>query len=296
LSALKRKLTFLIVVVALAAGAAGAYAATHSSGPSPRQAFLSDVAHRLHVTPVQLEHAIQGALADRLSALVGAGRLTKAQASAIEQRMKSSGRFPGLGLIAIARFGRGMPPGFGRGMRRGFGPGWYAYPPSALPGVKLPPNIRLPPGAKPRAMLPRASILPGPRGPAVLAFPLFGGPAFGFLVPGGVRVAASYLGIRPAELMAELRAGKSLAEIAQAHGRSAGGLRSALDSAVQLRLGHQVAAGHMSKALAGKLRSAIDARVAGLMNFKLPRLPARALLRPLFRPGRSSSAPPGLAG
>lgn len=278
MSSLKRKLTFFIVIAAVAACAAGAYAATQSSSTSPRQAFLNDVAHRLHVTPAQLKKAMEGAFADRLSALVASGRLTKAQASAIAQRMKSSSRFPGLGL-GLGKFGIA---GFGRGMHRGFGPGWFAYPPNSSyppnfvypPGAKLRPNGKLPPGAKPGAVLPPGLAVPVPKAHAV-PFPLLGGPAFGLLVPGGMKATVKYLGIRPAELLAAIRAGKSLAEIAKAHGKSASGLEAAIESKFKTRLGRQVAAGHLTKAQASKLLSAVDARVAGVMNLRVQRLPAR---------------------
>jgi hypothetical protein len=285
---LKRKLTFLIVIAAVAACAAGAYAATQSSGASPRQAFFNDVAHRLHVTPAQLKKAMEGAFADRLSAMVASGRLTKAQASAIEQRMKSSGRYPGLGAFGPGGFGRGM-----RGFGPGVGPGWFAYRPGAKPG-ELPPNVKLPPGAKPKAKLPPGLMAPVPQASAV-PFPVFFGPALRLLVPGGKKAVVRYLGIRPAELMAELRAGKSLAEIAKAHGKSASGLESAIESAFKTRLSRQVGAKHLTMAQAGKLLTAIDARVAGVMNLKLQRLPAR--FRTYRLPGlrRFRAVPPGLA-
>jgi hypothetical protein len=256
LSPLKRKLTFLVVIAAVAACAAGAYAATQSTGTSPRQAFFNDVARRLHVTPGQLKKAMEGAFADRLAAMVASGRLTKAQASAIEQRVKSSGRYPGLG-----QFG---PGAYGRGMRRGFGFGWLAY----KPGAKLPPNVKLPPGAKPKGAVPPGFMSPAPRAQAVPFPPFLGGPAFGLLVPGGMQAVVSYLGIHPAQLMAELRTGKSLAEIARAHGKSVSGLESAIDSAFKIRLSRHIKASQLTKAQAAKLLSAVDARVAGVVNLK----------------------------
>ncbi|HWD84386.1 MAG TPA: hypothetical protein VG321_01465 [Solirubrobacteraceae bacterium] len=302
MSPLKRKLTFLIVTAAVAACAAGAYAATQTSSTSPRKAFFNDVAHRLHVTPAQLKKAMAGAFADRLSALVASGRLTKAQASAIEQRMKSSGRFAGPGPFGIAGFGpgfgRGFAPGMrrglGRGMRPGFGPGSFAYPPNVKPGAKLPPNGKLPPGAKPGAVLPPGVTAPAPRAGA-MPLPLFGGPAFGFLLPGGMKATVSYLKIRPAELLAELRAGKSLAEIAKVRGKSVSGLESAIESPFKTRLSRQVAAKHLTKAQASKLMSAIDARVAGGMNLKVQRLPARFRARVLPGLRRFGPVPHGAA-
>jgi hypothetical protein len=298
-SPLKRKLTFLIVVAAVAASAAGAFAATQASSSSPRQAFLKDVAHRLHVTPAQLKQAVAGAVADRLSALVAAGRLTKAQASAIEKRMKASGRLAGLGLLRR---------GGGRQVGPGFGPGWYGYPPGlAVPGAQLPPGAKLPHGAKlpPGLKLPPGAKFP----PRAVPFPAFSF-GFGFLVPGGRKAAVSYLGLRPGQLMAQLRSGKSLAEIARARGKSVTGLKSAIESGLRARLTRQVAAKHLTKAQAGKIQAALDARIAAVMNIKMGRVAGRFraygrrlahrhwLVRPgakLARPG-ASTLPPGLAG
>jgi hypothetical protein len=265
-SPLKRKLTFLIVITAVAACAAGAYAATQASSASPRQAFFNDVARRLQVTPAQLRRAMDGAFADRLAAMVASGRLTKAQARAIQQRVAGSGRYPGLGWFGRAGFGRALHPGLG--------PGWYAYgPPGPMlpPKVQLAPGAKLPPGAKlARPVLPPRFLVPVPGG-GVGMFPLVGGPAFGLLPPGGMEAAFSYLGIRPAELMSELWAGRSLAQIARAHGKSAAGLESAIEAAFSARLSRQVAAGHLTKAQAGMFLGAIRRHIAGLMNLRLPR-------------------------
>src|SRR5205823_9479933 len=76
--------------LAVAALGGGAYAATQSSS-NPRQAFLNDVAKRLHVTPQQLQSAVKGAYLDRLQAAVAAGKLTQGQANAIKQRIQRYG-------------------------------------------------------------------------------------------------------------------------------------------------------------------------------------------------------------
>ena len=120
---LKRKLVIGLAALAVAALAGGAYAATQSSTPNTRQAFLNDVAKRLHVTPEQLTAALNGATLDQLQAAVKAGQLTQAQANAIEQRLKQKGA------------ATGVPFGFGR---RGFGPHGLAPrafgPPPGGPG------------------------------------------------------------------------------------------------------------------------------------------------------------------
>jgi len=136
---LKRNLVIGFAVLVVAAFAGGAYAATQSSGPSSRQAFLNDVAKRLHVTPQQLSSALSGATTDQLQAEVKAGRLTQAQANALEQRLKSGGpapllpptpglagphAFPGSpGALGPRAFGAG-PRGFGFGFG-GFGFGGF---------------------------------------------------------------------------------------------------------------------------------------------------------------------------
>lgn len=94
------KRRFVIGAAGLAAlgGGGVAYAVGQGSGVgTERQAFLNDVASRLHVSPRALNSAITGALSDRLDAAVKAGRLTQAQADAMKQRIKQNGGAPLLG-------------------------------------------------------------------------------------------------------------------------------------------------------------------------------------------------------
>ncbi|MGN6870895.1 MAG: hypothetical protein ACTHMY_21080 [Solirubrobacteraceae bacterium] len=113
---LKRKLVFGLAALTVAAFAGGAYAATQSSAPNTRQAFLNDVAKRLHVTPQQLTQALNGATVDQLQAEVKAGRLTQAQADKLAQRLKRSGNAPaipfGFGFGPAPRFIHPPGPGF----------------------------------------------------------------------------------------------------------------------------------------------------------------------------------------
>jgi hypothetical protein len=118
----KRNLVIGLAALTVAAFAGGAYAATQSSGPSSRQAFLDDVAKRLHVTPQQLSSALSGATVDQLQAEVKAGRLTQAQANALEQRLKNGGTAPLMPLTpGLAGPGPRAFPG-GPGGAFGFGP------------------------------------------------------------------------------------------------------------------------------------------------------------------------------
>ena len=118
---LKRNLVIGLAALALAAFAGGAYAATQNSGPSTRQAFLNDVAKRLHVTPQQLTAALNGATVDQLQAAVNAGKLTQAQANALAQRLKN-GQVPAFPLVPQGPLGKPVP----------FGPGGRL----AAPGLK----------------------------------------------------------------------------------------------------------------------------------------------------------------
>jgi hypothetical protein len=87
---LRHRLLIGGVVIAFAAGAGAAYAATQSSS-NPRQAFINDVAKRLHVSPQRLTSAIKAAEIDRLNAAVKGGRLTQAQANAIKHAIEAKG-------------------------------------------------------------------------------------------------------------------------------------------------------------------------------------------------------------
>ena len=126
----KRKLVIGGTVIALAAGAGGALAATQGSS-NPRQQYLNDVAKRLNVTPAQLSSALQGAAIDQLEAAVKAGKLTQAQANALKQRIQqgAAGGAPFLGPP-----GPGGPGGPGgligprRAFRFGLGPAVFFGP------------------------------------------------------------------------------------------------------------------------------------------------------------------------
>ena len=109
---LRHRFVIAGVAVAFAAGGGAAYAATQSSS-NPRQAFVNDVAKRLHVSPQRLTSAIKAAEIDRLNAAVKDGRLTQAQANVIKHAIEAKG-----------------PP-----FVPGVGPGPYGGPPGPLSGA-----------------------------------------------------------------------------------------------------------------------------------------------------------------
>lgn len=205
----KRRLAIGGSIVAACAFGGGAYAAINSDA-TPRQAFLNDVAKRLHVSPQQLRSAFQGAALDQLNAAVKAGRLTRAQANAIEKRIREGG----------------APP---------------------LPFFH-------------RELLPDR--------------PLFG--------IGPLGAAMQYFGITPAELFSQLASGKSLAQIATAHGKSVRGLESAMVAAMRARLDRARQNGLLSSSQEEQLLSRLRSRISSLVN------------RPGFRPRFGPLAgPPG---
>ncbi len=92
------------VLAAIAISAGVAVAGGVLGSDKEKEAFLSDAAKRLDVTPAQLQEALQGAFDARIDAAVAAGKITKEQGDAMKQRAKD-GVLPPLG-------GRG-PGGFG---------------------------------------------------------------------------------------------------------------------------------------------------------------------------------------
>jgi transposase-like protein len=115
---MRRRLLIVGAILAACGIAGGAYAA--SGGTGRRQAFLNDVAKRLHVSPQQLSSALQGATQDQLNAAVRAGRLTRAQADAIEKRLREGAApLPFLHRGLLRHGGPGLVPG---GPPLGLGP------------------------------------------------------------------------------------------------------------------------------------------------------------------------------
>jgi hypothetical protein len=104
-------------------------------------------------------------------------------------------------------------------------------------------------------------------------FPLFGGfhrgfGHFGFI--GKLSAAADYLGLTEAQLRSELESGKSLAQVAQAQGKSVDGLVDALVAAAKKHLDEAVAAGRLTKAQETEMLNGLRDRIMSLVNSTRP--------------------------
>src|ERR671934_1608110 len=93
---LKRRLAIGGVVLATFGAAGGAYAVASGSN-NPRDAYLNDLASRLHVSRDQLDSAMKGAFEDRLDAAVKAGKLSQSEADAIKKKIEQNGVLPPIG-------------------------------------------------------------------------------------------------------------------------------------------------------------------------------------------------------
>jgi hypothetical protein len=83
--------------------------------------------------------------------------------------------------------------------------------------------------------------------------------------------AAGYLGLSRGELMSKLRDGQSLAEIAQAEGKSVDGLKAAIRAALVDRLDAAAAAGRLSEAQKQPFLDRLDAMIDDLVERSRPR-------------------------
>jgi uncharacterized coiled-coil protein SlyX len=88
----------------------------------------------------------------------------------------------------------------------------------------------------------------------------------------GPAVIASYLGLTPAQLREQLRAGKTLAQIAVAQGKSVSGLEDAIYADVQAHLDQAVANGRLTAAREQAILTRLKARLDDLVNHSLPAL------------------------
>jgi hypothetical protein len=86
---------------------------------------------------------------------------------------------------------------------------------------------------------------------------------------GDLNAAATVLNITPQQLRTELP-GKSLADVAQAHGKTAADMVNALETAAHNRIDAAVTAGRLSAADAATQKTQVDARITQLVNQVTP--------------------------
>ena len=121
----------------------------------------------------------------------------------------------------------------------------------------------------------------GPGGPGP------GGPGFGFglrfghggPIREGLDTAAKYLGLTRAQLLAQLRDGKSLADVAKAQNKDVAGLKSALRDAARSRLDQAVKDKHLTQAQADDILKEVDEHLDDLVNATPPKRPAAPRMR-----------------
>jgi hypothetical protein len=100
-------------------------------------------------------------------------------------------------------------------------------------------------------------------------FPIIGGPGRGFGHFGffrGLDRAADYIGISEDSLRTELASGKTLAQVAQDHGKSVDGLVNALLADAKEKLDAAVAAGRLTRGQADDMLNGLKDRITKLVN------------------------------
>ena len=90
-SLFSKRLAIGATALVLLCGGTVAVAATRGSSHSGHQAYLDDVAKHLNVSPQALTAAMQAARSEEIKAAVADGRITQAQANALEQRAQRRG-------------------------------------------------------------------------------------------------------------------------------------------------------------------------------------------------------------
>lgn len=83
---------------------------------------------------------------------------------------------------------------------------------------------------------------------------------------GLIKVSAAYLGLTPQAMPSQLSAGKTLAQVATAQGRTATGLERAIEAAAKTRLDKAVTAGRITSQREQLILSRLQARLDKLVN------------------------------
>jgi hypothetical protein len=83
---------------------------------------------------------------------------------------------------------------------------------------------------------------------------------------GGLDDAAAYIGVTDAQLRTELESGKTLAQVAKAHGKAADGLIAAMVAAEKKELDAAVSSGRITQAQEDQMVSNLKSRITDLVN------------------------------
>ena len=225
----KRVLLIAAASAAVAGGTAAAIATTSGERESTESAILADAAKRLGVSEEELRGALGAAQDAQIDQAVKDGDLTQKQADAIKKARKESGLV--LGPMPH-KFG---PVPFGRG-KFDAGPG------------KL--------GIGPHKRLHRG-FHPG------LAFPMKAG------LLGLADDAAMALGLTRAQLLRQLRQGKTLGAIAKAQSKDIDDVRSAIRDGAKKRLDKAVDDQDLTRKQADKMLALLNDHLKKLENFSL---------------------------
>jgi hypothetical protein len=224
------------VAVLLAAGSIAAVSATGQSNPPRHRHSHRHAAHRARAHDLALAAGYLGLSTTQLSSELAAGK-TLAQIAGATSSKSAAGLSEALVAAhraKLAAAGARLPQRVAAEINRAGGPG----------GARAAANGR---GEHRRSGAARIAAL--------------------FAAPAGIgATAAHYLGVAPAQLQSGLRAGKTLAQIADATpGRSQAGLIAALDGARRARLAAATAAGRLPASRRAKRLSNVDKRVGALV-------------------------------
>ena len=121
-----------------------------------------------------------------------------------------------------------------------------------------------------------------------------GGPARSLQSSGPLTAAAKYLGLSDTQLLGELSAGKSLAQIATARGKAIPGLKDAMTAAVRARLEEARAGKLITSAEQQRILSRLEQRIQD--EISTSRIGPPGMMHPILHgwtPRAASPAQPG---
>jgi polyhydroxyalkanoate synthesis regulator phasin len=307
----KRKLAAGAAAAIAVAGGGVAIGATQLGSPREESAaVVADAAKQLGIEPSKLSDALENALEDRVDAAVTAGRLTKEQGEALKQRIES-GEYPLFLPTAPRKglhfgFGPGLKPGGALFEAKLGAAADYLGLTEAQLLDELQDGKTLAEVAKAhgktadgliQAMYDSAkkqldqAVKDGKltqsqadeiagdlkaRITDLVNSEMFGritGFGHNLMKPflAGVDVATDYLGITEAQLREELEGGKTLAEVAKAHGKTAEGLVQALYDSQKKQLDEALADGKLTRSQADAILANLKDKLTALVNGTLPR-------------------------